>query len=173
MIQLALGRIVTASKKVARIRSDCFDLLRAEHIRIELALARLRLMRNGEGRRELFARTRKDIEDHMALEEELFYPAAQKSGDQGLARLVDHGKTDHELVKALLREIALIEPETRRFTTLLTKLIINLESHVMDEENRVFPAMRRRLSGRELKVLSQLMLDRKKTLEEGSEKIAA
>jgi iron-sulfur cluster repair protein YtfE (RIC family) len=156
MLRQIFGRLKTGSKKASGFRYDALDLLRADHMRIEALAIGLRLNRSARQKHELLGRLSQDLAKHMRIEEEIFYPACSRIA--GLAKIIDHAHADHQLVKNVIKDLAVLKPESDHFNSLLTKLIIKLEKHVYAEENTVFAGVRKGMSRSEFKTLNQEMV---------------
>jgi hemerythrin superfamily protein len=145
MIRQLVGRLKTGIKSATGIRYDALDLLRADHMKVERLAVELRLLKDPKRRTALLGRMRTELDRHMRLEEEIFYPACERF--EPLRYLAEHAHTDHQLVKNALRDLAVMEPSSKRFSSLVTTVIKQLEHHVHEEEDRLFPVFRR-LAGR-------------------------
>src|SRR5262249_31702785 len=144
-------------KAATKVPYDALDMLRSDHMKAETVLIELRLSKNAEKRRRLFQLANRMLERHMRLEEEIFYPACASIDE--LKPLIDHSRTDHQLVKNVLQDLAVINPSTERYTQLVTTLIKELERHVATEENVVFTKVKKHMSRVDLDRLRQRMLE--------------
>ena len=157
MLRQVAGRIKTGAKAATGLSYDALDLLRADHMKAEASLIELRLVQDRSKRKQLLKDVSKALAKHMALEENIFYPACERI--KQLQRLIDHAHTDHQLVKAALKDLAIMDPTSRGFNTLLTTLIKETERHVMEEENKVFARVREYMNERDFRMLSREMLE--------------
>src|SRR4051812_6765399 len=103
MIRQLLGRTKTLTKSASRVEYDALDLLRADHMKVEALLVQLRLIKSPPRRKALFRQIREALEQHMHLEETIFYPACASL--PGLAEKMDHAHSDHQLVKAVIEDL--------------------------------------------------------------------
>jgi len=157
MLREIAGRIKTGTKAATGMSYDALDLLRADHMKAEASLIQLRLISDINKRKNLLKQVTSALKQHMALEENIFYPACARIDK--LRGLIDHAHTDHQLVKAVLKDLGVMDPNGAGFNRLLTTLIKKIELHVVDEEDKVFPGVRKYMNPREFKLLSREMLE--------------
>jgi iron-sulfur cluster repair protein YtfE (RIC family) len=156
MIRQVLGRLKTGLKALAGVKYDALDLLRADHMKVEALAVELRVIKNVKRRKQLLAEIRDKLDRHMRVEEEILYPACARI--RPLAALVDHARTDHQIAKNALKDLAVMNPAYGSFSALVTTLIKEFEHHVYEEENRIFPGLRRHLDRKEFRQLSQRII---------------
>jgi len=156
MLRQVAGRIKTGAKAATGVSYDALDLLRADHMKAEAALIELRLTKDRNKRKQLLRDVSKALAQHMSLEENIFYPACERI--KQLRALIDHARTDHQLVKAALKDLAVMDLTSSGFDRLLTTLIKETELHVMEEENKVFARVRQYMPARDFKLLSREMM---------------
>jgi ferritin-like metal-binding protein YciE len=91
-------------------------------------------------RRELAARICLALRAHMAGEEDYLYPAAARhTGDR---RLVQRSLQEHDEAKRLMSRIESARTADGEPPGLMRKLRQEIEAHVDEEENELFPAVR-------------------------------
>jgi iron-sulfur cluster repair protein YtfE (RIC family) len=140
MIKQALGRVKTASKVMTRMDLDGLDLLRSDHMKVEALLLQLRIRRDDVARMNLLRHIQSDLELHMRIEEEIFYPECARH--EQLHDVVEQSFQDHDEVRKQIAELLTIRPSSKKFSSLVGEVIRNIERHVMTEENEVFPEIR-------------------------------
>ncbi len=97
-------------------------------------------------KRELFVRIKDALEAHTAVEEELFYPAADKAGQKKLKDEVGEAHAEHGKMKQMLEEAEGLDPESGEFDATVAGLQGAVEHHVEEEEGELFPDARKRLT---------------------------
>lgn len=155
MLHQLIGRFKTLSKKAIGVRLTALDRLRADHMRIERLAVQLRMSRNPRKKRVLLERLRGLLGRHMKVEEQIFYPACARI--EPLRALIDHSHTDHQLAKNVLKDLAVMNPASGQFNSLLTKLILKLEKHVHLEEQQVFQGVVKHMSREQIRSLTREM----------------
>lgn len=156
MINQAIGRMKTATKAMIRTEFDCLDLLRSDHMKVEGMLVQLRLSQDATHREKLFRTVKSELAKHMALEEEIFYPACENSSK--LRPLVEHAYDEHEELRGILRALTELGVSSRLFNTKLNSFVKTILHHVKDEENELFPQVREQMEKREFLRMNRTMI---------------
>lgn len=111
------------------------DYLKAQHREVEELFAALEKA-DGVQRQELFEKLASNLVGHDAIEREIFYPACEDK--MGVNEVLGSSLVEHGLVEfSLLRADENIESEF--FDHFITVLKENVEHHVKEEENSLFP----------------------------------
>jgi hemerythrin-like domain-containing protein len=84
---------------------------------------------------EVFA----EITVHSTLEEELFYPAFKAETDKQGQELVAESVEEHHVVVMLIEELRALDPKDERYDAKFTVLMENIEHHIEEEEDELFP----------------------------------
>ncbi len=130
---------------------DAFELLKQDHKTVSGLFKQLdeTTERGVKTREELFTKLKTELDIHALIEETMLYPKlkeAEKTHDITLEAI-----EEHKVVKRLLAELATLPKDREEWGAKLTVLKENVEHHVEEEEDEMFP------DGR--KVLSQEQLD--------------
>ena len=96
----------------------------------------------------------RELEIHSTLEEEILYPALARIPE--LAILVDEAHADHGRVREVIDEIRQMDPGDVQIAGLVLQLAEDVEQHVSDEENVLFPQLEQRM-GEQLQELERRM----------------
>jgi iron-sulfur cluster repair protein YtfE (RIC family) len=91
---------------------------------------------------------------HAMQEEHVIYPMLRREED---TETVDSLNSEHGEVKALLYELGEMDKSAPAFTETLEELREALEEHMREEEEVLFPALRKRLSDEENRKMSRSM----------------
>jgi hemerythrin-like domain-containing protein len=108
---------------------------------------------------EVFA----EITVHSTLEEELFYPAVKAETDKQGQELVAESVEEHHVVVMLIEELRALDPKDERYDAKFTVLMENIEHHIGEEEDELFPEAED-LLGDEIKEFGAQMKERKDQL---------
>jgi hemerythrin-like domain-containing protein len=98
---------------------------------------------------------------HTTIEEEIFYPAVRaaiKEGDD----MVDEAVVEHASAKDLIQQLQEMNPEEDLYDAKVKVLGEQIEHHVKEEEEEMFPQARK--AGLDLVALGQEMAMRKQEL---------
>ncbi len=117
--------------------TDIYEELRADHdIQRELIDLLVRTEGDSEGRRELFARLRAELEAHAAAEERFFYaPLMEHDRTQDKAR---HSVSEHKELDDFVEQLEGYEMSGSRWLPTAEDLRDRLIHHLDEEEHEVF-----------------------------------
>jgi hemerythrin-like domain-containing protein len=87
----------------------------------------------------LFEKIKAAIEVHKHIEETLFYPRLADEGDETLKKIVDTAVEEHRQVNLYLKELSELSDRDERFAPRLKMVMEDVEHHVEEEEERMFP----------------------------------
>jgi hemerythrin-like domain-containing protein len=143
---------------------DAMSLLKEDHRKVKKMLAELESTteRGVKTREELFARVKRELVVHEAIEEEIFYPA-----------LKEHPKTkdialeayeEHHVVDTVMAEIAGVAYDDETWGAKFKVMKENLEHHIEEEEGEMFKQARQVFDQDELAQLGESMKARKEDL---------
>lgn len=107
-------------------------------------------------KRRIVDRIIEELSRHAAIEEQLFYPNVRAKVPDTDAEVLENLE-EHHVVKWLLSELEVIDPQDERFDAKTTVLIENVRHHVDEEEQDMFPQVRDALGRKELQELGQQM----------------
>jgi hemerythrin superfamily protein len=93
---------------------------------------------------------------HSRAEEAEVYPVAAE--EASAADDVEHSQEEHVEADELLAQLADADPTSDAFDQILTKVIEAITHHVEEEESKVLPAMRERLSDQRRAELGEAFL---------------
>ena len=78
---------------------------------------------------------------HVRIEEEIFYPSVRKAiKDEDL---MNEAGIEHDSAKTLIRQLERMKPSDPKYTAAFTVLCEYIEHHVKEEEDEMFPKVRR------------------------------
>ncbi len=123
---------------------DALELLKSDHDTVRGLFQQFSDAKEAddtERMRTLQQRIFRELEVHTSIEEEVFYPEAEKVGGEA-EDLVKEGEQEHHVVDVLMKEIAALQPDDEEFVPKMTVLIENVEHHAEEEESELFPKLR-------------------------------
>ena len=124
---------------------DALTLLTADHNRVRGLFARFQTAEESENVPEmtqLAAKIIVELEVHTTIEEEIFYPAI-KGADEEIKDTVDEGIEEHHVAKVLIEEIKMLTPDDDAWAAKMKVLIESVEHHATEEEEEMFPEVRK------------------------------
>ena len=117
-----------------------------------------------KARTELFAKIKREMEIHEAIEEEIFYPALKEHPKA--KEIVLEGYEEHHVVDQIMGELGDTAVEDERWGAKFSVMKENIEHHIEEEEDEMFKKARDVFSSDELDALGEKMEARKKELEQ-------
>lgn len=173
LTQLTL-RIPVLLKSLFDRKLTATDLLIQDHLKVEGLFLQFRLLSQLTGRfpsrqaeltersQDVFARIRSDLEKHMAAEEKVFYPACKKHEE--IRAIALEAYEEHEQAKRLLKDMGHLDINSETFEAKFTLLVEDILHHVREEEESLFPKVRRIYSRTHLlKLAGQIRAAKKQT----------
>lgn len=143
---------------------DATKLLEKQHRKVETILKKLE--RGKAAAEELVAELANNLAAHMAIEQEIFYPAIQ-SVDR---KLILESFEEHALAEVSLKRLLATDPEADEFKARVTALRELIQHHVEEEESDLFPKVEKALGEDKLAQLGTQMKRRfAEVLDEGFE----
>jgi ferritin-like metal-binding protein YciE/hemerythrin superfamily protein len=134
---ISLGAALAAGKKVG---PDVTQFLAADHRTVLGWFDWYEHTQDQALRRQLAARICLALRAHMAGEEDYLYPAAERhTGDRDL---VERSVREHDGAKQLMSQIESARSADGEHPELMRRLRQEIETHVDEEENELFPAVR-------------------------------
>ena len=136
---------------------DALELLRSDHDKVRDLFEQFKSAQEA-GDTATMAQLKEQIfselQVHTAIEEEIFYPAAEDVGEEA-EELVHEGVEEHHLIDVLMEEIEQLEPSDEAWTAKMTVLIENVEHHAGEEEEELFPQLRETFGDDKLAALGE------------------
>ena len=96
---------------------------------------------------------------HLRIEEEILYPAARRALKD--KDLLEEAQVEHDSAKPLIRQLERMKPRDPKYAATFTVLCEYVEHHVKEEEEEMFPKLRR---ARNLQALGKKLMARKARL---------
>ncbi|MGW7415846.1 hemerythrin domain-containing protein [Streptomyces sp. NPDC054863] len=145
------------------VRADGITELITDHREVDELFAHLEKSSPGDdGARALADRLTTELVRHSVAEEQHLYPAVRAHLPGG-DRIADKEIADHAKVEQLLKDLEGLRAGDPRFTRLVSTLKSEVTAHVRDEENNLFPALRKHCSAEAIDELGDRLRRAKKT----------
>jgi hemerythrin superfamily protein len=125
---------------------DALELLTADHNRVRGLFSRFQAAEGSddETAKQLATTIFEELEVHTKIEEEVFYPTI-KACNEEIADLVAEGLEEHHVVDELMMEAKGLDPSDEAWAAKLKVMIENVEHHAEEEEEELFPLVRKAL----------------------------
>ena len=135
---------------------DAIAELVRDHKEVRKYFARLEKLKSAQAKQNAAGQLIRLLSIHSSVEEQLVYPLLRARGD-GLEHLAFEALEQHHVVKIVAKEIERISPDNERFDGKLRVLSANVLEHMKEEEQVMFPALRKLLEPEELSALADLI----------------
>jgi iron-sulfur cluster repair protein YtfE (RIC family) len=141
---------------------NAFELLKQDHKKVSGIFEKLEptTERGVKTREELFAQLKQELDIHARIEETIFYPAIKEAKETKDITLEAY--EEHNVVKQLLAELDELSKDDETWGAKLKVLKENVEHHVEEEEEEMFPSAREVLSPEQIEDLGTRMEASKK-----------
>ena len=133
---------------------DAFSLLKADHRKVEDLFSQLESA-SGQAKMRVFEQIKTELELHTHIEEKFFYPALEKP--KQTHELTLEAYEEHDVVKKLLQQMSRAKSATEEWEAQGKVLQENVEHHVEEEENELFPKAEAALSEEDIETLGEQM----------------
>lgn len=146
---------------------NAIDLLKEYHRLVATLLDKIAdsTERAVVARKELFDQLKLNLDVHAHIEETIFYPAIEE--EKETHKIVLESYEEHALVKDLLSELEVEDHQTEEWTAQFMVLKENVEHHVKEEEDEMFPEVKKILGEEKLLQLgNQMKMEKEKFIEE-------
>lgn len=141
---------------------DAIDLLARQHDEIEELFERIENAENPEERASTFAELADAFMIHSQIEEEIFYPTVfEEKTEEELRQAVE----EHLQAKRIIADMLEMSPDDEQWAAKCQVLQEDIEHHVEEEEDELFPMVRRLFTRKRMSDLGSRMLERFEELE--------
>jgi len=136
---------------------DALSLLKLDHDKVKGVITQIEetTARATKKREELFQGLVDDLTVHERIEEEIFYPTVGKH--EKAKDIVLESYVEHEVVDDLTDEISTLEAADEKWLPTFKVFKENLEHHITEEEDELFPKVREIFSKEELQEIGGQM----------------
>ena len=150
---------------------DAIALLKADHREVESLFKQFEKLgdRAMKQKEKIVQKIIRELAVHAAIEEMLFYPtvrmAAAKAKTKSTAEAGDmvlESLEEHHIVKWTLSELEKMKPDEERYEPKVKVLMESVQHHVEEEEEELFPKVRKLLNAKMLEELGERMQKAKK-----------
>jgi len=131
---------------------DAIQLLKDDHEKVEKIFSD---MERKESRQRLFPELDRELSIHAEIEEKVFYPACKEA--EPTRDLVLESIEEHKQIKLVLADLEQTDKSTDEWGAALKVLKEDVMHHVGEEENALFPKVRKILSKDQLEALGTRM----------------
>jgi hypothetical protein len=114
------------------------ELLKSQHREVKGLFRKVKKASGAKARRSGLEEIASKLLAHMAIEEDIFYPAVKEIGTKKTEELVPEAYEEHHVAKLVIGELPKVDPEDERFEAKMTVLAELIDHHVEEEETEMF-----------------------------------
>lgn len=129
---------------MAKKSPSALEILMEDHDYVKKAYRRFQKLDPEDDREEAQALVKNvcaALKIHTAIEERIVYPAARRALKD--KDLLEEAEIEHASAKILIRQLERMQPKDPKYAATFTVLCEYVEHHVKEEENEMFPKLRR------------------------------
>lgn len=142
---------------------NAIEMLREDHRKVQELFEKFE--ESSDGKEQICEQAIAELETHATLEEEIFYPAAQKQIED--KELIDEAHEEHHVVKLIMAELKKMTASDERFEAKFKVMSESVKHHIQEEESELFPMIEDKLDAESL---GEQMQARKEELQAKSSK---
>jgi hypothetical protein len=148
-------------------KPEALAMLTEDHEHVKALLEKLK--KSGDKavakRAQLIEEIRTELTAHMALEEEIFYPAFRQAlGNKEGDKIFHEALEEHHAAEVVLRDALDADPKSPSFSGKVKVLAELVEHHADEEEKEMFAKARKAMPLEQRRELAQQMLSLKREL---------
>lgn len=158
---LVAGLVANLGRKavvqgVSAMAGDWFDALKAEHAMTLKVFDAIEVTSDSQTTKRAMhlMQLKHALAKHAIEEENTIYPALRDAGETDRA---DKLNQDHGYVKQYLYDLSMLPKDSPAWIAKVREFRREIEDHMREEENDIFPALRARLSADQNATLSAMM----------------
>jgi hemerythrin superfamily protein len=137
LVALALLFASITERSKGGLLMNALELLKQDHRKVKELFDHAKAATDDKQRKQIFDRIDTELTIHAHIEETVFYPEMEQYEE--LRDMVEEALQEHQEVTILLDEIETMEPNDDEFQSSLEELMENVEHHVQQEEDEMFP----------------------------------
>jgi hemerythrin superfamily protein len=125
--------------------SDPTASLKEDHRKVKGLFQQYEKLAKGDKAKKarIFREIHQELFIHTTIEEKIFYPAFRSLGTEEARDLVGESLEEHHVVKILLEELSSMRAGEEQYDSKMTVLSENVLHHAEEEEEDMFPKMKK------------------------------
>lgn len=119
--------------------ADAINLLKKDHTKVKDLFDQFEKADNLREKKKIVAEAILELKLHIAVEEEIFYPAVRKPIGK---KIMTEADEEHHVAKVLIAELEEMDGTEDHYDAKFTVLSENMRHHIREEEKDMFPEVR-------------------------------
>ena len=133
---------------------DAITLLKRQHREVSSLFEKFHKARTGKQKQEIFGQIADSLAIHAAIEEKHFYPSVKKKATE---EILFESVEEHLQMKRVIADLLQLDPSEAAFAAKVKVLQDDVEHHVEEEEEDLFPKVRKLFDAEDLTSLAEAM----------------
>ncbi len=133
---------------------DAITLLKRQHREVSSLFKKFQTARTGKQKREIFEQIADSLAVHAAIEEKHFYPSVKKKATE---EILFESVEEHLQIKRVIADLLQLDPGDAVFAAKVKVLQDDVEHHVEEEEEELFPKVKKLFDADDLTSLAEAM----------------
>lgn len=142
---------------------NAIDLLESQHLEVANLFEKIEKARTAQTKEKLFVKLADSLAIHATIEEHNFYPAVKEKKTEDILL---ESLEEHLAIKRVLSDLLDVDVEDETFDAKLKVLKEEVEHHVEEEEQDLFPKVKKLFDEGQLEAIGQAMSAEQADLEE-------
>jgi hemerythrin superfamily protein len=142
------------AKKKSSASMDAIDLLEAQHREVEDLFEDFEEAGSKQKKRAIFEQIADRLAVHAGIEERDFYPSVKAEDTE---EILLESLEEHLAAKRVIADLLALDASDETFEAKVKVLQEQIEHHVEEEENELFPSVRKLFDDETLEALAQRM----------------
>ncbi len=109
-----------------------------------------------------------ELAAHELIEEEIFYPAIRRNATKEGIEIVLEGYEEHHVADLIVEELKVLDVEDETYDAKFKVLTENVEHHIDEEEEELFPEARKALGDRAAEIGEQMAARKEELMAQGA-----
>ena len=145
---------------------NAIDLLESQHREVEKLFSKIEKSKSDDVKGRLFEEIADKLAVHATIEEHHFYPAVKANRTEDILL---ESLEEHLGIKRVLADLLETEPSDETFDAKIKVLTEQVSHHVKEEEEELFPKVKKLFSKEQLEAIGQEMSSEQAELEDDGE----
>ena len=136
---------------------NIYEYLKKDHQTADALIEKVVANKNEEQREELYNKISHELAVHSEAEEETFYKAIVKNGDEEAKKEERHYVKEHDEIREHLKKLDAMDVHDESWMSLFHELKKSVDHHVREEESKTFDRAKKIISESEAEELAKKM----------------
>lgn len=135
------------------MKKNIVEVLKQDHRSLDSLFEKIEATDEPDAKAALFEVINEEFEAHAKGEEKVVYPEMKRIPE--LNEKTEHSVEEHDEARELIKTIESLSPEDEKWESSVRKLQSEIEHHVEEEEEEMFPILEEKLTPEKLRSLAE------------------